>query len=125
MDGIRKTGAQKFITLLIGTVTAAMVTALSLLIFALIILKTELSSSGQEIEVICISVLSCFAGGFFCGKKNGARGFLWGLAVGVIYFTALLIIRLMNGQETASEGLPLFTTFLYCAGSGMLGGMVS
>ena len=84
-----------------------------------------MSAQTGNIGVICISVVSCFAGGFFCGRKNEKRGFLWGLAVGVLYFSFLLAVRTFVGQSMSGQGIHMLTSFLYCAGSGMLGGMVS
>lgn len=125
-DGtIRETGRKKVFALLLGTITAGMVTLLLLSVFALLLLKTEMSGGGESIGIICISVVSCFAGGFFCGRKNDTKGFLWGLAVGCLYFLFLLLLRLCSGQDSSARGIQLFTTFLYCAGSGMLGGMLS
>lgn len=120
-----KLGAGKMIALVWGTIMAAVVTFLLLGIFAFVMLKMEISIGVENIGVICISVLSCLAGGFICGKKNVTRGFLWGLAVGLLYFCLLLLLRLSGGQENSEQGIQLFTTFLYCVGSGMLGGMLS
>lgn len=116
---------KKVFSLLIGAVAAALMTLLLIGIFAFIMLKTEMSPGVEEIGIICISVVSCFAGGFFCGRRNDTRGFLWGLAVGCLYFLFLLLLRAGSGQELSTKAFSLFTTFLYCAGSGMLGGMVS
>lgn len=116
---------KKVVALLIGAVAAALMTLLLIGIFAFIMLKTEMSASAENIGIICISVISCFAGGFFCGRRNDTRGFLWGLAVGCLYFLFLLLLRLCSGQDISARAFSLFTTFLYCAGSGMLGGMLS
>lgn len=116
---------KKVFSLLIGAVAAALMTLLLIGIFAFIMLKTEMSPGVEGIGIICISVVSCFAGGFFCGRRNDTRGFLWGLAVGCLYFLFLLLLRAGSGQEFSTKAFSLFTTFLYCAGSGMLGGMLS
>lgn len=125
-DGnIQETGWKKTATLLVGAIAAAIVTLLLLVVFAFIMLKTEMTGEGESIGIICISVLSCFAGGFFCGRKNDTKGFLWGLAVGCLYFLFLLLLRIGSGQEISTGAIQLLTTFLYCGGSGMLGGMLS
>lgn len=125
-DGnIQETGWKKAATLFVGAIAAAIVTLLLLAVFAFIMLKTEMTGEGESIGIICISVLSCFAGGFFCGRKNDTKGFLWGLAVGCLYFLFLLLLRIGSGQEISTGGIQLLTTFLYCGGSGMLGGMLS
>ena len=120
-----KVDLRKVQALLTGVVAAAMATIFLLAVFALIVWKMEPSAGAENVGVICVSVLSCFAGGFFCGKKNDTKGFLWGLAVGVLYFVLLLLLRIGSGQDVGAHLFSLFTTFLYCAGSGMLGGMIS
>ena len=122
---LREIGLKKMTALLIGAVAAAVATILLIAVFAFIMLKAELSASAENIGIICISVISCFAGGFFCGRRNEKRGFLWGLAVGCLYFLFLLLLRAGSGQQIVAQMFSLFTTFLYCAGSGMLGGMFS
>lgn len=122
---IGKYAGKKMIALFIGAVAAAFMTLLLIGIFAFVMLKTEMSSGAESIGIICISVISCFVGGFFCGRRNDTKGFLWGLAVGCLYFLFLLLLRVGSGQEISTKAFSLFTTFLYCAGSGMLGGMLS
>ena len=125
-DGIfDREGMKKVLALLTGAAAAAAATILLIAIFAFIMLKTEMSASAENIGIICISVISCFAGGFFCGRKNEKRGFLWGLAVGCLYFLFIFLLRLCSGQDVSMKVFQLFTTFFYCAGSGMLGGMLS
>lgn len=116
---------KKVFSILIGAVASALMTLLLIGIFAFIMLKTEMSPGVEGVGIICISVISCFAGGFFCGRRNNTRGFLWGLAVGCLYFLFLLLLKAGSGQELSTKVFSLFTTFLYCAGSGMLGGMLS
>ena len=72
-----KVDLRKVQALLTGVVAAAMATILLLAVFALIVWKMEPSVGAENVGVICVSVLSCFAGGFFCGKKNDTKGFLW------------------------------------------------
>ena len=59
------------------------------------------------------------------GKLTGTKKFLWGLLLGVLYFVLLLLISLGVYHTLQAEITNLLTTFLLCAGGGMLGGMVS
>lgn len=115
----------KVMSMFTGLAAAAVATVLFLAVFAFVLLKSGMSAQVGNIGVICISVLSCFAGGFFCGRKNEKRGFLWGLAVGILYFCLLLPVRMLGGQPMSGQGIHMLTSFLYCTGSGMLGGMLS
>lgn len=104
---------------------AAALTAIFLAIFAFLLLRIEFSRNVENIGLIVISVLSCFTGGFYCGKKNHTRGFLWGLLVGIIYSMLIMLIRISGGVNLAEMLFRSITTFLYCGASGMLGGMIS
>ena len=42
---------------------------LFLAVFAFAMLKGSLSASVEKIGLIVMSVIACFVGGFFCGKK--------------------------------------------------------
>ena len=59
------------------------------------------------------------------GKLTGNRKFLWGLAAGTLYFVLLLAISLGLYRSLQADIMGLVTTFLLCAGGGMIGGMVS
>ena len=56
---------------------------------------------------------------------TGVKKFLWGLLAGILYFVLLLLISLGVYHSVQGELMNLLTTFLLCAGGGMLGGMVS
>ena len=75
--------------------------------------------------IIVIYVVSTFIGGFVIGKMSGERKFLWGLAVGVLYFVLLLLVSFGLYHSLQGGTSDLVTTFLMCAGGGMLGGMLS
>ena len=49
----------------------------------------------------------------------------WGLFAGVLYFTVLVLVSLIVDHGVSGFSANLITTFFICAGSGMLGGMLS
>ena len=59
------------------------------------------------------------------GKLTGNRKFLWGLLAGCLYFVLLVLISLGVYHSFQSEMSGMLTTFLLCAGGGMLGGMIA
>lgn len=122
--GYRK-GIQKAFFLAGGFLLSSLLTFLLLAFFAFLMLRMDVSANVENIGLILISIFSCFAGGFFCGKKNQSRGFLWGLSVGILYFGMILIIRILHEQNLSEMYVRYITTFFYCAFSGMLGGMLS
>lgn len=100
-------------------------TGIMLLILTLLLYKAGLSEENVNAGIILTYIISTFAGGFVIGKLMGVRKFLWGLLTGVLYSVLLLLISLGVYHSVQGEPVNLLTTFLLCAGGGMLGGMVS
>ncbi|MBQ8592054.1 MAG: TIGR04086 family membrane protein [Lachnospiraceae bacterium] len=96
-----------------------------LLLLAFMLYQFKLQETIVSIGIIFIYIISTFLAGFITGKKFGEKKFIWGLVVGSAYFIILLIVSLCVNQGVADIANDLFTTFLMCAGSGMLGGMLS
>lgn len=101
------------------------ITAVFLLILALLLYKLELNEQKVTMGIVVIYVLSTFAGGFLMGKLVGERKFLWGFMLGTMYFLVLFGISLAVDQNLNRNGMNLVTTMVLCSGGGMLGGMVS
>ena len=106
-------------------VVSYIVTGALLLLLTLLLFKLELDESKVSIGIIFIYLISSFLGGFLAGKKSGSRKFLWGLAVGAVYFLLLLLLSLVAKHGIQTQPVQMFTTFLLCSGGGMLGGMLS
>lgn len=65
-----KVDLRKVQALLTGVVAAAMATIFLLAVFALIVWKMEPSAGAENVGVICVSVLSCFAGDFSAERRT-------------------------------------------------------
>lgn len=100
-------------------------TAVMLLILALLLYKMDLDESKVAVGILIIYIVSGFIGGFLAGKGVGNKKYLWGLAVGLLYFLILLGVSAASGHILLQEGIHLFTTMILCVGSGMMGGMLS
>ncbi len=96
-----------------------------LLVLAALLYKFALSQQAVSIGVILIYVLSTLVSGMIAGKRAGNRKYLWGLIQGCLYFIVLLLVTLILNHTISDFGSNLITTFLLCAGSGMLGGMLA
>ena len=105
--------------------SAYIVTGILLVVLALLLYKAGLSEEVVNAGILLIYVISSFAGGFVMGKLTGNRKFLWGLVTGILYFILLIVISLGLYHSLQADLMNLATTFLLCAGGGMLGGMVS
>lgn len=123
---ISRTGTGNQISQILKSLLCAYVlTGILLLILAGLLYKLNLDEGKVTAGIIVIYVLSTFAGGFIAGKLLKERKFLWGLTVGILYFGLLLLVSLGLYRSLQGGGADIMTTFLMCAGGGMLGGMVS
>ena len=67
--------------------TAWVVTALLLLLMALLLFKLELNESKVSLGMTAVYVLSCFFGGLAAGKGGKKKKFLWGFSPGQFIFS--------------------------------------
>lgn len=116
---------RKAMWILKALLASYVITAVLLVVLAMLLYKFELNEQMVSGTIVGIYVVSTFAGGFITGKLAGTRRFLWGMCTGFLYFALLLLITLLvyRGMNGNSENL--LTTFLLCAGGGMAGGMIS
>ena len=95
-----------------------------LLLLALMLYRFGLSEKIVSVCIVAIYIIVTFFAGFLTGKREGSRKYLWGLLLGSLYFIGLLIVSLIVNHGMSASG-NFFTVLILCAGSGMLGGMVS
>lgn len=117
--------SNKIIYLLQGLLFSYIITAFILLLLSFLMLKLDLSGAVISAGIHLVYILSSFVGGFFIGKKMEEKKFLWGVLMGVFYFVVFLLITLFMNRVNPIELGGLFTVFLICGFSGMLGGMLS
>ena len=96
-----------------------------LFLLAFVLYRFGLQENIVNISIILIYVAVTFLSGLIVGKKAVNRRFVWGLLMGVIYFMVLAVVSLLVNRSVESVASDFVSVFLLCAGSGMLGGMVS
>lgn len=101
------------------------ITGLLLMLLALLLYKFRLTEQVVSAGIILIYVAASFFSGFVTGKKRKEKKFLWGLLMGTAYFLILTAISLGVNRNVGDLAGNFLTAFLVCAGSGMLGGMLS
>lgn len=101
------------------------VTGILLVVLAMLLYRLELNEKIVSASIVGIYVLSTLIGGFIIGRLMRVRRFLWGLGLGITYFSLLLLITLGVYRGLNGDGANLLTTFILCAGGGMSGGMLS
>lgn len=121
----RDTQDKKILSALLILVLSYVLTACLLLLLAFILYKFRISESIVNIAVIVIYISVTFAAGFIAGKYYKVKKFLWGLVLGSVYFLILVLVSLTGGVSDTVIGSGVVTTWLLCAGGGMLGGMLS
>ncbi len=104
---------------------AYVLTAGLLLLLAFLLYRCHLSEKAVSISIIVIYIVVTFLAGLIAGKRAQKRRFLWGLAMGCTYFVILVIVSLLVNKGLQDIAGNLITVFFLCAGSGMLGGMIS
>lgn len=105
--------------------TAYILTAGFLLLLAFMLYRFGWSEKVVSLCIIGIYVAVTFAVGLIAGKHAGKRKFLWGLSMGVAYYVILVFVSLIVNRGLQDVSGNMVTVFFLCAGSGMLGGMIS
>ena len=123
--GDRKNIERRAVWMLKSLLCAYVVTGIFLAALALLLYKAGLGEEMVNGGILLIYVISSFSGGFVMGKLTGNRKFLWGMLTGILYFVLLFVITLGMYRFAETDIVNLFTTFLLCAGGGMLGGMAA
>ena len=115
----------KFVFVLKCMLASYLLTAGLLMFLALMLYRFGLSEKVVSICIIVIYIVVTFLAGFIAGKRAGEKKFLWGLAMGCIYFLILTAVSILVNRRMEDEVSNMITVFLLCGGSGMLGGMLS
>ncbi len=104
---------------------AYILTAGLLLLLAFMLYRFGLSEKVVSICIIGIYIAVTFIVGLIAGKREGKKKYLWGLAMGCAYYVILVIVSLIVNRGPQDIAGNMVTVFFLCAGSGMLGGMIS
>lgn len=96
-----------------------------LLLLAFLLYRFELSAEICSVGIIVVYIVVNLLSGFLAGRRIGNRKFLWGLMIGGAYFLLLAVVSLCVNHSVSAAAGDFLTTLLLCAGSGMLGGMLS
>ena len=126
MSGSRSSGdgAVPVLFLLKCLLFSYILTAILLMLLALLLYKVGLPEGIVSIAISAIYVVATFVAGLIVGKKLKTRKFLWGMLMGVVYFVVLAVISLLVNQSVGELGNSFLTTLTLCAAGGTLGGMV-
>lgn len=107
-----------------GVVLAYIISALVLVVLALLMYKMDLSESVVRGAIIFAYVVSCFVSGMVVSANREGRRYLWGLLQGVIYYVILLVVSMICNRAVFTQIPGILPALFLCAFGGMLGGMV-
>lgn len=123
--GKKEVYTQKVLFVTKCMLAAYILTAGLLLLLAFMLYRFGLSEKVVSICIIGIYIAVTFLTGVISGKRAGRRKYLWGLAMGVAYYVILVAVSLIVNRGPQDVASNMLTVFFLCAGSGMLGGMIS
>ena len=123
--GKREIYTEKVIFITKCMLMAYILTAGLLLLLAFMLYRFGLSEKVVSICIIAIYIVVTFLAGMLAGKKAGKRRFLWGLAMGITYYMILVIVSMIVNKGAQAVAGNMLTVFFLCAGSVMMGGMLS
>lgn len=124
-SGKEVTGKVPVLFLLKCLLVSYILTGGMLMLLALLVYRFSLSEKLVSVVIIGIYIGATFLAGFLAGKKLKAKKYLWGLLVGSVYFLVLVVLSLAVNHSFKDVATNFFTVLIMCAGSGMLGGMLS
>lgn len=87
--------------------------------------KLNPPSAVISVGIVITYIVSCFVGGYLLGSVKKEKRFLWGIAIGVVYFAIILMVSLVLGKDAFGNMGSTISVFCMCALGGMLGGMIS
>lgn len=115
----------KIMWVLKSLLASYLVTGILLMLLTIALYKFNLNERAVSAAIVAVYVASTLIGGIIIGKLARTRRFIWGLGLGIGYFALLLLITLGVYHTLKGSGANLITTFILCAGGGMIGGMIS
>lgn len=108
-----------------GILGAYILTGVILLLLAFAMYRFNPTGEILRIGIVFAYLFSSFIGGLMAGRKIKEKRFLWGMAVGFLYFSVIFLVSLALGRDVFGEMGTAITVFIMCMLGGMLGGMIS
>ncbi len=110
--------------LLFTTLIAVVVSAVLLVISALLLDKLGLNAGQARILIYAVYIASALAAGLIAGKWQREKKFMWGALAGTVWLVTVLVVSLCT-NGTAIDAGELFPAVACMVGGGMLGGMLA
>ena len=122
----KKAGKEtKILWVLKALLLSYVVTGALLLLLALLLYRLQLDEQAVSAGIVAVYIVATLIGGLAAGKMAKSRAVLVGGVTGALYFVLLILITLGVYRTLDGSGIHMVTTFVLCAGGGMIGGMIS
>ena len=99
------------------------ISAAALIALAGMMYRLDMGDTRLRVGVIITYIFYVSIGGFYLGRKVKKREFLWGLVVGLLYYSIHIAAVIAAEGVFPDRIAPAAALALLCMGSGMLGGM--
>ena len=93
-------------------------------VLAFLLYQWDIQENQIHIGMLMTYVFACLCGGIYIGRKTKRRQFLWGLFVGLLYFSVHMAgVAALEGISP-ERIVPMTSLAVLCMGSGVMGGML-
>lgn len=107
-----------------GVVLAYLISGICLLLLAFLMFQWDVAEGVVRGGIIFAYVFSCFLSGMVVSAHREGRKYLWGLAMGLLYYVILFAVSMIFNRAVFTQIPGIFPAFFLCAFGGMLGGML-
>lgn len=107
-----------------GVVLAYLISGICLLSLAFLMFQWDVTEGVVRGGIIFAYVFSCFLSGMVVSAHREGRKYLWGLAMGLLYYVILFAVSMILNRAVFTQIPGIFPALFLCAFGGMLGGMM-
>lgn len=107
-----------------GIVLGYLVSGICLVVVAFLMFQWDISEGVVRGCIIFAYVFSCFLSGMVVSARHEGRKYLWGLAMGLLYYVILFAVSMVFNRAVFTQIPGIFPAFFLCCFGGMLGGMM-
>ena len=120
---IKQSFSLKLKVFLTSILLSFIICAILLVLGALIITYVNTSLNLFPIVAFLIILISCFCGSFFCSRKIGSMGLIYGIIFGIIFFVIIYLIGFFSFDAVKFD-LIILLRFITTAIVGGVGGIL-
>ncbi|MDR0958545.1 MAG: TIGR04086 family membrane protein [Clostridiales bacterium] len=113
----------RFLSVVTGVLIGYAISCAAFIACALALTYTDMSESSVPVIVTITSILSAAVAGFDASRGAETKGWLWGMAGGLLYSIILVCIGIWATENFALD-MRTVALFVLCVAGGGLGGVI-